>query len=253
MLAHSQILPFFVVESLSRVWLFATPWTSAHQASLSFTISWSLLRFMSIELVMLSNHLFFCSPFSFCLQFSPASGSFPMRWLFALGGQSIGASASAPGVPMNIQGWFPLGSNGLISLLSKGLSRVFSSIPMWNHWFFGTQPYIHLQIRKFKLRKFKSCPPSHNFKWQLGFDARSSESHSVHFLSFQVILVVLNLDRSMNKTMIRIGLINWIIQSFFPFNSGILIVFLGHVGIFSLCSEEYEDPSYSHLLLPWKH
>ena len=62
MLAHSQILPFFVVESLSRVWLFATPWTSAHQASLSFTISWSLPKLMSIESVVLSNHLILCHP-----------------------------------------------------------------------------------------------------------------------------------------------------------------------------------------------
>ena len=144
-------------QSLSRVLLSVTPCTIVGQAPLSSVISWSLIKFMSIELVMLSNHLFFCCPFPFCLQFSPASGSFPMKWLFALGGQSIGASASASGLPMNIQGWFPLGSNGLISLLSKGLSRVFSSIPTWNHSFFSTQPYVHLQISKFKLRKFKSA------------------------------------------------------------------------------------------------
>ena len=124
---QSNVGYFSVVQSLNRVWLFGTLWTAGHQAPLSSTISWSLLRFMSLELVMLSNHLFFCCPFPFCLQFSPASGSFPMRWLFALGGRSIGASASASGLPMNIQGWFPLGSNGLISLLSKGLSSVFSS------------------------------------------------------------------------------------------------------------------------------
>ena len=65
------------------------------------------------------------TPFSFCPQSFSASGSFPMSQLFASGGQSIGASA--PVLPMNIQGWFPLGLTGLISLLSKGLSRVFSS------------------------------------------------------------------------------------------------------------------------------
>ena len=64
-------------------------------------------------------------PFSFCLQSCPASGFFLMSWLFALGGQSIRASASASVFPMNIQGWFPLGLTGLISLQSKGLSRVF--------------------------------------------------------------------------------------------------------------------------------
>ena len=66
--------------------------------------------------------------FSSCPQSFPASGSFPMSWCFASTGQSVGASASASVLPMNIQGWFPLGLTGLISLLSKGLSRVFSSI-----------------------------------------------------------------------------------------------------------------------------
>ena len=75
-----------VVQLLSRVWLFVTPWTATHQASLSFTISRSLLKFMSIELVMLSKHLILCS---FCLQSFPASGSFPMSRFFTSGGQSI--------------------------------------------------------------------------------------------------------------------------------------------------------------------
>ena len=66
-------------------------------------------------------------PFSFCPQSFPASGSLPMSWLFTSGGQSIGASASASVLAMNIQGWFPLGLAGLISLLTQGLSRVFSS------------------------------------------------------------------------------------------------------------------------------
>ena len=66
-------------------------------------------------------------PFSSCPQSFPASGSFPMSWFFVSCGQRIGASAPASVLPMNIQGWFPLGLTGLISLLSKGLSRVFSS------------------------------------------------------------------------------------------------------------------------------
>ena len=77
-------------------------------------------------------------PFS-CLQFFPASGSFPMSWLFTSGGQSIGASVSASVLPMNIQGWFPLGLTGWISLLSKGLSRVFSSTAVQKHQFFDAQ------------------------------------------------------------------------------------------------------------------
>ena len=78
-------------------------------------------------------------PFSFCLQSSPASGSFLMSYLFISGGQSIGTSASASVFPMNIQGWFPLGLTGLISLLSRVHSRVFSSTAVWKHQFFGTQ------------------------------------------------------------------------------------------------------------------
>ena len=99
-----------------------TPWTPARQASLSFTISLSLLKFMCIESVMPSNYLVLCHPFSSCLQSFPASGSFLMSWLFALGGQSIGASTSASVLPVNIQDWFPLGWTDLISLQSKGLS-----------------------------------------------------------------------------------------------------------------------------------
>ena len=79
------------------------------------------------------------SPFSSRLQSFPASGSFPVSQLFTSGGQRIGASASALMLPMNIQGWFPLGLNGLISFLSKGLSSVFSSTTVQKHQFFGPQ------------------------------------------------------------------------------------------------------------------
>ena len=81
-------------------------------------------------------------PFSPCPQSFPASRSFPLSWLFAPGGQSIGASASAAVVPMNIQCWFPLGLTGLISLLYKSLSRVFSTTRVWKHQFFFTQPSL---------------------------------------------------------------------------------------------------------------
>ena len=80
-----------VVQLLSHVRLFVTPWTAAHQASLSFTISPHLLKLMSIESVILSNHLILCRPFT---QSFPASGCFPMSQLFTSVGQSIGASAS---------------------------------------------------------------------------------------------------------------------------------------------------------------
>ena len=113
----------------SCVRLFATPWTAASQASLSFTISQNLLRCMSIELVMPSNHLILCrplqslsSPSAFSL--SQQQGLF--QWVSSShqGGQSIGASASV--LPVSIQDWFPLGLIGLISLQSKRLLRVFS-------------------------------------------------------------------------------------------------------------------------------
>ena len=129
------------VQSLSCVWLFATPWTEAHQASLSFTISWSLLKLMSIELVMLSNHLSLCHPLQFCLQSFPASGSFLMNHLFTSGGETIGASASASAsvLPTNNQDWFPSGLTSWISLQSKGLSRVFSNTTVQKHQFFSAQ------------------------------------------------------------------------------------------------------------------
>ena len=126
------------VQSLSRVWLFATPWTAARQASLSFTISQSLLKLMSIESVMPSNHR--CHPLLLLSSVFPSIRSFPLSRLFTSGGQIIGALASASVLPMNIQGWFPLGLTGLISLLSKGLSKVFSSTTTRKHQFFSSQP-----------------------------------------------------------------------------------------------------------------
>ena len=78
-------------------------------------------------------------PFSSRLQSFPASGSFPMSQFFASGGQIIGVSAPASVLPMNIQGWFPSKLTGLISLQSKGLSRVFSNTTVQKHQFFGAQ------------------------------------------------------------------------------------------------------------------
>ena len=127
------------VQSLSRVRWFATPWTSARQASLSITNSRSLLRFMAIALVMPSNHLTLFIPFSSCLQSLPASGSFPKSRFFASGGQTIGVSASTSGLLMNTQDWSTLGWTGWISLQSKGLSRVFSNTTVQKHQFFSTQ------------------------------------------------------------------------------------------------------------------
>ena len=91
-----------IVQSVSRVQLFVTPWTAAGQAPLSFTISQSLLRFTFIESLMLTNRLMLCHPLLFLLQSFPASGSFPVSQLFASGGQSTGVSALASVLPVSI-------------------------------------------------------------------------------------------------------------------------------------------------------
>ena len=115
------------------------PWTTAHQASLSITNSWSPPKPMSIESVMPSNHLILCWPFSSHLQSSPASGSFQMSQFLTSAGQSIGVSASTSVLPMNTQDWSPLGWTGWISLQYKGLSRVFSNTTVQKHQFFSAQ------------------------------------------------------------------------------------------------------------------
>ena len=101
-------IQFSSVQSLSRVRLFAIPWISARQASLSITISWSLLKLRSIESLMPSSHLILCHPlFSSCPQSLPASESLPMSQLFAWGGQSTEVPALATFLPKNTQGWSP--------------------------------------------------------------------------------------------------------------------------------------------------
>ena len=129
------------VQSLSCVWLFVAPWTTARWASLSITVSWSLLRLMCIESVTPSNQLILCYPLLLLPSVFPSIGPFPTSWLLASGGWiSTGGSASSWVLPMNIQGWFPLVLIGLIALQSKGLSRVFSKTTVQKHQFFSAQP-----------------------------------------------------------------------------------------------------------------
>ena len=138
-----------VVQLPSHVQLFATPWTAARQASISLTISWTLPKFIPIAwwcrlAISSSDSLFF-----FCPQSFPASGTFPMSWLFAWEDQNTGASASV--LPMSIRVWFPLRLTGLIFLLSKRLSESLlqhhsskASI-LWHSAFFMVQllqPYV---------------------------------------------------------------------------------------------------------------
>ena len=108
-------LSFSSVQLLSRVRLFETPWTAARQASLSITNSWSLLKLMSTESVIPSNHLILCCPLLLLPSIFPASGSFQISQFFASGDQSIGVSASTSVLSMNTQDWPPLGWTGWIS------------------------------------------------------------------------------------------------------------------------------------------
>ena len=129
-----MLYQFSSVQSLSHVWLFATPWTAACQVSLSITNSQSLLKLMSIKLVMPSKHLIIYHPLL------PPSIFPSIRGFSNESVLSISASASV--LLMNIQDWFPLGWNSWVSLQSKGLSRVFSNITVQKHQFFGTQPSL---------------------------------------------------------------------------------------------------------------
>ena len=112
-----------VFQSLSHVQLFVTQWIAVHQASLSFTISQSLLKLMSIGPWCLPTISSSVAPFSSCLQSFPASGSFLRSQFFISGGHSMGAAASASVLPVNAQGWFPLGWTGWTSLQSKDFLR----------------------------------------------------------------------------------------------------------------------------------
>ena len=122
------------------VQLLMTLWTTAHQASLSFSISQSLLRFMSIESVMSTNHINFYNPLLLQPSIFPSIRVFSYESALHIRWPKWGASASASVFPVNIQDWFPLGWTGLISLQSKGLSRVFSNTTVQKHQFFGAQP-----------------------------------------------------------------------------------------------------------------
>ena len=112
------------------------PSVSPRVCSNSYTLSWWCHPNSSSSV----------APFSSCPQSFPASGSFPMSQFFTSGGWSIGASASISVLLMDIQGWFPLGLTDLISLQSKGLSKVFSNTTVQKHQFFGTQPSYGLTL-----------------------------------------------------------------------------------------------------------
>ena len=130
---------FSSVQSLSCVRLFATPRTTACQAFLSITNSWSSPKPCPLSQWCHPTISSSVIPFSSCPQSFPASGSFQMSQLFASGGWSIGVAASALVLPTNTQGWSPSEWTGWISLQSKGLSTLFSNTTVQKHQFFSTQ------------------------------------------------------------------------------------------------------------------
>ena len=157
-----QLFVFAVVQSLSRVWLFATPWSAARQAPLPSTISWSLFKFISIESVMPSNHLILCHPllllpsvFSSIRVFSSESAlciRWPSYWSFSF---SISPSSEYSGLISFRIDWFDL-------LLSKELSRVFSSsTTTQKHWFLSDNMII---ISTLQIRKLRPASLSNSFK-----------------------------------------------------------------------------------------
>ena len=128
------------VQSLSHVQLFVTPWTAAHQASLSIIKSWSLLKLMLIKSVVPSNYLILCHPLLLLPSIYPSIRVFSNESILLIRWPKYWSLASAAVFPMNIQDWFPLGWASWISLKSKGLSRVFSNTTVQKHQFFGAQP-----------------------------------------------------------------------------------------------------------------
>ena len=129
----------YLVQLLSHVQLFVTPWITACQASLSITNTWSSLKLTFIESVMPSSHLILCRPLLLLPSIFLSIRVFSSESALHIRLQRIGAAASPSVFSMNIQCWFPLGLTSLISLQSKELSRIFTSTPVEKHQFFSGQ------------------------------------------------------------------------------------------------------------------
>ena len=152
---NSMFYQFSSVQLLSHVRLFVTPWTATCQASLSITNSRSLLKLMSIELVMPSNHLILCCPLLLLPSIFPSIRVFFNKSVLHIRWPKYWSFSFSTVLPMNIQDWFPLELNGLISLQSKEFSRVFSNTTVQKHQFFSTQPSLwsNSHIHKWLLEK----------------------------------------------------------------------------------------------------
>ena len=159
-LCDSMDYQFSSVHSLNRVRLFETTWTTARQASLSITNSWSSPKLMSIESVMPSNHLILCPPLLLPPSIFPSIRVFSSESVFHIRWPkywSFSFNISPWISPMNIQDWFPLGWADWISLQSKGLSRVFSNTTVQKRHFFGNQFFIAI-LDSFKTVSFLQWP-----------------------------------------------------------------------------------------------
>ena len=164
-----------MVQSLSRVRLFVTPWTAAHQASLCFTVSWTLLKLKSIESVMPSSHLIVCRPLLLLPSILPSIRVFSSESILHIRWPKYWSFSFSISLSSEYSGWFPIGLTGLSSLLSKRLSTVFSSTTIRKHWFFGAQPYLrsnshisqlthHMNTSTLSKRSWKYCHKSVSFK-----------------------------------------------------------------------------------------
>ena len=140
-IANATVLHIHQFSSLSHVQL-CDPMDCSTPTSLFITNSQTLLKLMSIKSVMPSNHLILCCPLLLLPSIFPSIRVFLKESVLHLRWPSIGVSASAPVFPMSTQDWFPLRLTGLISLQSKGLSRVFSNTTVQKHLFFSTQPFL---------------------------------------------------------------------------------------------------------------
>ena len=132
-------LNFVVVQLLSLVQLFATPWTAACQASLFFIISYNLLKLMSVKSVMPSNHLILCCPFLLLPSTFPSIRVFSSESVLPIRWPNYWSFSFSISPSNEYLGWCPLGLTGCISLQSKGLSRLFSNTTVQKHQFFGPQ------------------------------------------------------------------------------------------------------------------
>ena len=163
-------LQFSSVQSLSHVWLSVTPWPCP-QASLSITNSGSLLKLMSIELVMPSNHSILCYPLLFLPSIFPRIRAFSNELTLSIRWPNYW-SFQHPILPMNTQDWFPLGLTYLISLLPEELSRVFSNTTVLKHQFLGPQPSLwsnsHIHTWLLEKPSLWLCGPL-SAKWYLCF------------------------------------------------------------------------------------